>query len=87
MQRSNEQEIICSAEVIDYRRIFDSGGHPEMRYIIQTSLTIGKMVIPIELSLTNREQMRFRLLLGRTAMRKHLIVDPARSYVVGKPNL
>ena len=87
LQRKITREIICTAEVIDYRRITDSGGHPEMRYVIRTSIAIGKMVLPVELSLTNREQMRYRLLLGRTAMRPFLVVDPALSFTFGKPIL
>jgi hypothetical protein len=87
LQRKKKKEIICIADVSDQRRIVDSGGHPEMRFIIQTSLTIGNLLIPIELSLTNREQMRFRLLLGRTSMVDYLAVDPAKSYTLGKPTI
>ena len=86
LQGKKKKKIICIADISDHRRIVDSGGHPEMRFIIQTSLTIGNTLIPIELSLTNREQMRFRLLLGRTAMVDYLAVDPTLSYTLGKPS-
>ncbi|MBU2643952.1 ATP-dependent zinc protease [bacterium] len=85
LQHNNEKEVICTAKVTDYRRIVDSGGHPEMRFIIQTVLRIGDLSLPLELSLTDREQMRFRLLLGRTAIRDFLIVDPALSFTLEKP--
>ena len=84
LQRIDRPEIICTAEVIDKRRIVDSGGHPEMRFIIRTLVLIGEKTWPIELSLTNREHMRFRLLLGRTAIRDFLVVDPALSFTLGK---
>jgi len=87
LQRTNKREIICTAEISDERRIVDSGGHPEMRFIILTLLKMGDKAWPIELSLTNREQMRFRLLLGRTAMRESLTVDPALSFTLGRPIL
>ena len=64
LQRKEKPEVICTADIIDQRRVTDSGGHPEMRFVIRTSLTIGEKTWPIELSLTNREHMRFRLLLG-----------------------
>ena len=85
LQRKDKPEIICTADIIDQRRVLDSGGHPEMRFIIRTSLMIGEKAWPIELSLTNREHMRFRLLLGRTAIRDFLAVDPALSFTLGKP--
>ena len=84
LQRTNKPEIICTAEIIDQRCIFDSGGHPEIRYVIRTSLVMGENKWSIELSLTNREHMRFRLLLGRTAIRDIFAVDPALSFTLGK---
>lgn len=87
LQRNNKREIICTAEILDERRVVDSGGHPEMRFVIRTLLTLGEKAWPIELSLTNREQMRFRLLLGRTAIHEFLTVDPALSFTLGRPTL
>ena len=87
LQRTNKREIICTAEIFDERRVVDSGGHPEMRFVIRTLLTIGEKAWPIELSLTNREHMRFRLLLGRTSIREFLTVDPALSFTLGRPTL
>ena len=84
LQRADKPDIICTTEIVDKRRVVDSGGHPEMRYVIRTLLTIGEKTWPIELSLTNREHMRFRLLLGRTAIRKFLVVDPSLSFTLRK---
>jgi hypothetical protein len=75
---------ICDAEVVDKRLVTDSGGHCEMRYVINTALHIGMFSWPIEVTLTNRDTMKFRMLLGRTAMQEHLVVDPDQSYLIGK---
>lgn len=85
LQRTEKKEVVCTADVIDRRRIVDSGGHPEMRYIIRTAVLIGGKNWPIDLSLTNREQMRFRLLIGRSAISGKLVIDPQRSFTLGRP--
>lgn len=83
-QRDNETVIVCQADVIDERVVRDSGGHTEKRWVIETPVTIGDHTWPIEITLTARDDMLFRMLLGRTAIRKRAVVDPARSYLVGK---
>jgi hypothetical protein len=84
IKRRRTVELICEAPVKDKRQITDSGGHTELRYIIETSLQCGREIWPIELSLTNRESMLFRCLLGRTALQGRFMVDPARSFVLGR---
>jgi hypothetical protein len=84
-QKSDKNGIICTADVIDQRRIVDSGGHPELRYIIRTSIVVGGEKWPVDLSLTNRANMRFRLLIGRSAISEKLIIDPHHSFTLGKP--
>lgn len=74
----------CSAQVIDHRWVKSSNGHREKRYVIHTDIKIGDEQWPIELTLTNRDEMGFRMLLGRTAMKKQLIIDSSRSYCIGK---
>ena len=71
-------------EVITRREVRDSGGHRERRWVIATPLRIGPHTWPVEFTLTARDDMLFRMLLGRTAMRGRATVDPARSFLVGK---
>lgn len=84
LQHNTEQIITCTAEVIDRRLVTDSGGHEEERYVIQTPITIAGQTWPIEITLTERENMLFRMLLGRSALRKRFLVNPARSFVTTK---
>ncbi|MGE4063899.1 MAG: ATP-dependent zinc protease [Rhodospirillaceae bacterium] len=81
LQRKKKPAKTCVALVIDHRRIMDSGGRSEERYVVRTSLTIGLSRWPIELSLTNRDQLGFRMLIGRQALRRRYVVDPTRSFV------
>lgn len=84
LQHRTDVEQYCEALVLDHRPVTDSGGHREMRYVIATTLEIKDQRWPIEITLTNRDDMRFRMLLGRTAIRRRALVDPGRSYVTGR---
>ncbi len=83
-QKNNEYAVDCDAKVIDFRSVRDSGGHREDRYVISTRISIANQTWEVEMTLTNRENMKFRMLLGRTAMDKRVIVDPGRSFLLGK---
>jgi len=85
-QNDGDVEIFCEARVKDVRNVTDSGGHTEKRYVISTQLVIDSQQWPIELTLTNRDTMRFRMLLGRTAMKQKIIVHPGQSYMLGEPS-
>lgn len=75
--------IECSAPVKDVRRVTDSGGHSEERYVIETSLRLLGEDIPVEVTLTDRTSMRFRMLLGRSALKGRCLVDCSRSFLLG----
>ena len=84
IQKDNGTVVTCKADVLDIRTVTDSGGHKEERFVIRTELSIGTHSWPIDATLTSRDDMLFRMLLGRTAIKGHALVNPARSYVVGK---
>jgi len=83
LQRRDDLVAQCDAEVIDRRWVSDSGGHREQRYVIASEAQLGGVAWTIELTLTDRENMLFRMLLGRTALARRFVVDSARSYVQG----
>ncbi len=86
LQKSSDMAIECHAEVKDRRIVTDSGGHKQRRYVIETQLILGQSVVRAEMTLTNRDTMRFRMLLGRTAMDARFIIDPGASYLQGQPD-
>lgn len=81
LQHNTNQVITCIADVIDKRLVTDSGGHTEARYVIKTPIIIAGQIWSIEITLTERENMLFRMLLGRSALRRRFIVNPARSFI------
>ncbi|MGA9853469.1 MAG: RimK/LysX family protein [Gammaproteobacteria bacterium] len=83
LQRRSRPEIFCIARVVDERWVTDSGGHREQRLVIVTPVRIGAVSWPVELTLASRDTMRFRLLIGRSAMTDRLMIDPDASYVTG----
>ena len=87
VQNDLHQVVECDAKVLDERNVSDSGGHKEMRLVIETTLLIGGQQWPIEMTLTNRDSMRFRMLLGRTAMSGRSVIYPEASYLAGEPAL
>ena len=83
-QRDTQTEIVCVADGFDQRTVTDSGGHKEDRWVISTLLSFGAHSWPIEMTLTARDDMKFRMLLGRTALADHALVNSSASYLVGK---
>ena len=73
--------IQCEAAVKEIRYVTNSGGLREQRVVIETALQLGGKRWPIELTLSNRDVMGFRMLVGRTAVRRRFVVDPGRSYL------
>lgn len=83
-QHNVTEVVTCEADIIDKRWVTDSGGHREERFVIITTMLLGGRRIPIEITLTERDTMLFRMLLGRSAIRKRFMVNPARSFIRGK---
>lgn len=83
LQGENDTVIQCESPVLERRDVTDSGGHLENRPVIETELVLGSLSKRIELTLTDRDTMRFKMLLGRTAMRPNLLVYPSQSFKLG----
>jgi ribosomal protein S6--L-glutamate ligase len=76
----DEIEIYCSAAIVDRREVTSSNGERETRYVIRTPIKMGARTWPIDITLTNREGMTYRMLLGRQAIREDVRVDPSASF-------
>jgi ribosomal protein S6--L-glutamate ligase len=84
IQKNTKTVIHCEAPLVDKRIVKSSSGFREQRYVIQTTLDIGESQWPIEMTLTNRDSMGFRMLLGREAMSGRVLVDPEQIYLLGQ---
>lgn len=73
-------EVICSSRLVDRREVISSNGDRENRFVIEERIQIGKRVWPIEITLTNRASMSYRMLLGRQAIQEDMAVEPASSF-------
>ncbi len=83
LQKSRRATIRCEAPVIDRRTIRSSNGTTEKRFVIRTPMTLNNQTWEIELTLTNRDSMGYRMLLGREAMNGRMLVDSEESYLHG----
>jgi hypothetical protein len=86
-QGSDDDAVQVRARVVDEREVRSSSGETEQRPVVRTSLGLVGLLGPVELTLTNRDEMGFRMLVGREALRGRFVVDPGRSYLGGRPEL
>lgn len=84
IQSDRKTTIRCESPVVDRRYVKSSSGTREKRYVITAPVQIGGDIWEIELTLTNRDSMGYRMLLGREAMSGRMLVDPAASFCLGE---
>lgn len=82
-QHDDDHVVRTEAPLLEEREVRSSNGDVELRPVVHTTLALGEQRYAIELTLTKRDQMGFRMLLGRTGMARHLLVDPGSSYLLG----
>ena len=85
VQRKNDLVVHAEARVLEYRSVRSSSGKAALRPVIVTNVALLGMVWSVELTLANRDEMGFRMLLGREAFRGRFLVDAGKSYYGGKP--
>ena len=84
-QRSTTDAIQIEARVLDRRRVRSSSGTTERRPVVVLPVRMGNKIYDVEFTLTRRDEMGFRMLLGRQALRGRFLVDTGRSYLLGQP--
>lgn len=80
-QKNDAFFVEAEAELLDQREVRNSGGQAELRCFIRTDIILNDQTWPIELTLTNRDNMGFRMLLGREAVRGRFLVDAGQSFI------
>ncbi len=86
-QRSRLPTVTCESPVHDRRLVRSSNGQQQSRIVIKTHLEMGGASWPIELSLASRDELGFRMLIGRKGLGKKVLIDPSRSYLTGKRSI
>lgn len=84
IQKDDSVAIVTSARLVERRKVKDSGGKVTLRPVIITPIRMGKYIWDIELTLINRDEMGFRMLLGRQAVRNRFLINPGKSFLIGK---
>ncbi|PSO48815.1 MAG: ATP-dependent zinc protease [Cyanobacteria bacterium SW_9_44_58] len=84
-QRNTQDTIETQAKLLEMRQVRNSGGVAQLRPVIETIVKLGETERLIELTLTSRDVMGFRMLLGRQAVRNQFLVDPGRSFLLSTP--
>ncbi|MBD3782677.1 MAG: ATP-dependent zinc protease [Micrococcales bacterium] len=86
-QRSAADAVQCECPVLDVREVRSSSGHAEERLVVAMDLVLMGREVAAEVTLARRDEMGFRMLVGREALRQGFAVDPGRSYLGGRPPL
>jgi hypothetical protein len=85
IQRNSKKSVVIEAKILEFRSVKSSNGVSAMRPVIVTNVELLGLIWPVELTLASRDNMGFRMLLGREAFRHQFLVDAGKSYYSGKP--
>ena len=86
-QRSGDDAVTVQCPVHDRRAVRSSSGHAEERIVVLMDLELVGRTVTAEVTLSRRDAMGFRMLVGRETLRQGFVVDPSRSYLGGRPTL
>ena len=81
-RRRPELKVVARVAIVGRVRVTDSGGHPEIRPVIETEIVLGTVRKRVRVTLTNRSGMLFRMILGRKALEGDFVVDASRKYLL-----
>ena len=84
-QRSDEDHVELDLPVLDRREVRSSNGQAEQRYAVALDVTLAGRTITTVMTLSNRDEMGFRMLIGREALERGFLVDSSQSYAGGRP--
>ncbi|QNO37512.1 ATP-dependent zinc protease [Protaetiibacter sp. SSC-01] len=80
-QKSDADEVIVERHVVDVRRVRSSSGHVDERFVVSLPLVLVGRRVEAEVTLSNRDSMGFRMLIGREALSRGFVVDSSRSFL------
>jgi len=83
-QESEDDAVVVERPVHDRRLVRSSSGHAEERIVVILEIALMGRIVPAEVTLSNRDAMGFRMLIGREALRRGFVVDSARSFLGGR---
>jgi hypothetical protein len=81
LQRNQRKVVNCEAPLVEWRQVTDSGGKRTLRPVIETTIMLGARKVLAEVTLIARDEMGFRMLIGRQALKRGWVVDPSRSFL------
>lgn len=84
IQHTSDHEQWAEHPVLEFRDVRSSNGTIETRPVIRVEVVLGDQAFEVDLTLTSRDEMGFRMLLGRSAVRRRFLVDPGRSFLLSK---
>jgi hypothetical protein len=84
-QDTSADPVVVEVPLLEHRAVRSSSGSLHQRPVVLTTMRLADRIVPIEVTLTRRDEMGFRMLIGRQALRRAYLVDPARSYLGGQP--